>query len=55
MAKRKQEKRVKQGVVNALAQINLNVAGIDIGREEVYVAVPPEKDEESVRAFPTLP
>src|SRR3972149_1031557 len=54
MAKHKQEKRVKPGVVDALAQINRNAAGIDIGAEEVYVAVPPERDEESVRSFPTF-
>lgn len=40
--------------VNALDQINLNAAGIDIGGEEVYVAVPPGRDKESVRCFPTF-
>ena len=34
-------------------QINPNAAGIDIGAEEVWVAVPPDRDEESVRVFPT--
>jgi transposase len=28
-----------------------DAAGIDIGAEEVYVAVPPDRDEESVRRF----
>jgi transposase len=54
MAKHKQAKIVKKGVVDALAQINRNAAGIDIGAEEMYVAVPPDRDEESVRTFPTF-
>jgi transposase len=37
-----------------MAQINRNAAGIDIGAEEVYVAIPPDRDEDSVRSFPTL-
>jgi transposase len=53
MAKRKL-KRTKPGVVNALEQINPNAAGIDIGAEEVWVAVPPDRDEESVRSFSTF-
>ena len=40
--------------VNALEQINPNAAGIDVGSEEMYVAVPPERDAESVRSFPTF-
>jgi transposase len=52
MAKQEQQKKKVQ--VNALEQINLNAAGIDIGGEEVYVAVPPERDEDSVRSFPTF-
>jgi transposase len=39
---------------DVLEQINQNAAGIDIGAEEVWVAVPPERDEESVRVFPTF-
>ena len=50
----KQERKVtKKVVVDALEQINRNAAGIDIGAEEVYVAVPPDRDEESVQTFPT--
>lgn len=40
--------------VNALEQINLNAAGVDIGAEEVYIAIPPGRDKESVRCFPTF-
>jgi transposase len=39
---------------NVLEQINPNAAGIDIGAEEVWVAVPSDRDEESVRVFPTF-
>jgi transposase len=54
MSKRNKEAKVKQSRVDAMAQINNNAAGIDIGAEEVYVAVPPGRDEESVRSFPTF-
>jgi transposase len=51
----KQKRQVKMKVqVNALEQINPHAAGIDIGAEEVYVAVPPDRDTESVRSFPTF-
>src|SRR5512136_1374891 len=54
MNKHKQEKEIKQSRVDAMSQINRNAAGIDIGAEEVYVAVPPDRDEDSVRSFPTF-
>jgi transposase len=53
MAKHK-SKRTKPGVVNALEQINPNAAGIDVGGEEVWVAVPPDRDKDSVRSFATF-
>jgi transposase len=31
-----------------------DAAGIDIGAEEIYVAVPPDRDEESTRNFSTF-
>jgi len=52
MAKRSQVKKARR--LDALEQINRNAAGIDIGGEEVYVAVPPDRDAESVRSFPTF-
>jgi hypothetical protein len=52
MAKKRQPQVKVQ--MNVLEQINPNAAGIDIGAEEVWVAVPPERDEESVRVFPTF-
>jgi transposase len=53
MAKQKRQIRMKVQV-NALEQINPHAAGIDVGAEEVYVAVPPDRDAESVRSFPTF-
>jgi transposase len=50
--KKAQQKKVKE--LDALEQINLNAAGIDIGSEENWVAVPKGRHEESVRMFPTF-
>ena len=52
MTKRKEE--LDYADFDALEQINLNAAGVDIGAEEIYVAVPVGRDEESVRAFGTF-
>ena len=53
MAKQKQQP-IKVRAMNALEQINRDAAGIDIGAEEVYVAVPPDRDEQSVQRFVTF-
>lgn len=52
----KKDKNTPQKIVevDALGQINQNAAGIDIGAEEFYVAVPKGRDSESVRSFPTF-
>ena len=49
------KKTKKQKVVNleALKQINLNAAGLDIGAAEIYAAVPEDRGPESVRSFQT--
>ncbi|MBL7162064.1 MAG: IS110 family transposase [Anaerolineales bacterium] len=52
MKKNKQKKKVAS--LDALEQINLNAAGIDIGAEEIYVAIPQGRDENSVRCFATF-
>jgi transposase len=39
---------------DVLAQINLNAAGIDIGAEEIYVAIPAGRDTQNVRSFGTF-
>ncbi len=54
MSKRRGKSRKKITEIDALEQINLNAAGMDVGAEEVYVAVPKGRDEESVRSFPTF-
>lgn len=54
MKKSKQLTRKKRIAVDALQQINLNAAGIDIGAEEIFVALPPDRDEQSVRSFATF-
>jgi transposase len=40
--------------LDALKQINLNAAGIDVGDSEMYVAVPEDRDEQFVRVFGTF-
>ena len=37
-----------------LPVINPNAAGIDIGATQIFVAVPPDRDGESVRCFATF-
>jgi transposase len=34
--------------------IEVNAAGIDVGAREMYVAIPPDRDAEPVRVFPTF-
>ena len=34
--------------------LELNAAGIDIGAREIFAAVPPDRDEHSVRVFSTF-
>jgi transposase len=53
MAKRKKAP-VKIPVLDVLEQINLHAAGLDIGSEEIYACVPVDRDDPSVRAFPTF-
>jgi transposase len=54
MSKKRSKRQKKAKELDALEQINLNAAGIDVGGEEVYVAVPQGRDKESVRTFPTF-
>lgn len=53
MAKRKKQKK-KAVNFDVLEQIQPNAAGIDVGAEEIYVCVPPGRDKERVRVFPTF-
>lgn len=54
MSKRKRKTVVEAKPVDVLSQINADAAGLDIGSAEIYVCVPPERDEHSVRAFGTF-
>ena len=58
----KKHKRNRQGHVltshipklDALKQINLHAAGLDIGDDEIYVAVPEDRASVSVKVFKTF-
>jgi transposase len=61
MSTRKRAKRRKRKTgklqapkLEALEQINLNAAGLDIGDDEIYTAVPEGRDDVSVRVFQTF-
>jgi hypothetical protein len=41
----------KEKAVRRSALLEPNAAGIDIGAQEIYVAVPPDRDEHSTRRF----
>ena len=47
----KELSRLRQNRRAELSQVNLNAAGIDVGAESHYVAVPEDRDEQSVREF----
>ena len=54
MSQKRDKRQNKEREIDALEQINLNAAGIDIGAEEIYVAVPKGRNDESVRSFLTF-
>ena len=54
MAKTKTKKRKHRSMVRSLPTMRPNAGGIDIGATEVVVAVPADRDPESVRSFPTF-
>lgn len=45
---------VKSVKLEALDQVQRDAAGIDVGAEEMYVCVPPDRDESPVRVFGTF-
>jgi transposase len=51
---KKHRRKQKLVDLDALEQINLNAAGVDIGAEEIFVAIPKGRDNETVRSFPTF-
>jgi len=54
MAAKNTRYRKKIVKLDALKQINVNAAGIDVGDSEMYVAVPEDRDEQFVRVFGTF-
>lgn len=54
MAQRHLRLKLKKGKTQALTITHPNAAGIDIGSASHYVAVPPDRDDEAVREFPSF-
>lgn len=54
MAQRHLKLKLKKGKTQALTLTHPNAAGIDIGSASHYVAVPPDRDDEAVREFPSF-
>jgi transposase len=54
MKDRMPRKRINKNRKVALPVLNLDASGIDIGATEIYVAVPADRDPESVRMFATF-
>jgi transposase len=50
-ARQHHKRRSSRGRSAPLEQMNLNAAGIDVGADAHWVAVPPDRDEEPVRRF----
>ena len=53
MAKRKQNSR-RGRRQRSTPVVNPNAGGIDIGATEIFVAVPANRDPDSIRSFPTF-
>jgi len=54
MARKARGASQSQQLPPALKQVHLNAAGIDVGEESHYVAVPVDRDKEPVRMFPVF-
>ena len=48
------KKRTNRKMERSLPVMRPNAGGIDIGATEIFVAVPADRDVESVRSFPTF-
>lgn len=53
-AKPKRRRRNKGMCLQDRPVLQLNAAGIDVGAREMFVAVPPGRDENPVRVFATF-
>ena len=54
MKKNTEQRKQRVVEIDAFEQINFNAAGLDIGADEIYVAVPKGRNEKSVRSFLTF-
>lgn len=54
MSRSKKQKARDAKTKGELPILKSNAAGIDIGATEIYVSVPPDRDPEPVRSFPTF-
>lgn len=54
MKRHRRQSNAKPRPPSTLERINPDVAGIDCGSAEHFVAVPPNRDERSVQSFPTF-
>ena len=54
MAKRKKKTVKNVPPLEIMEQMNHNASGLDIGAAEIYACVPGNRDEQSVRVFPTF-
>ncbi len=53
--KRRRKRSVRKAHrMENLKQINVNACGIDIGSTEIFVCIPDDRDEQSVRKFGTF-
>ena len=53
--KRKPQRSGKTSEQDGIPVLNPNTAGLDIGANEIYAAVPIDRDPEPVKSFGTLP
>jgi transposase len=52
--KRKTKQSGRTAIPDAIPTLNRNAAGLDIGANEIYAAVPSDRDKEPVRCFGTF-
>src|SRR5262245_60119087 len=51
---KKKTKKKKPGSTKRLITLNPNAAGIDVGSDEMYVCVPADRDQPSIRKFKSI-
>jgi transposase len=53
-ARRRKSQGPRRPLPQGIPVIEANAAGIDVGAREMYVAIPPDRDPEPVRVYPTF-